>query len=466
VSIDSGYNHVCATLSTGNIRCFGQNSDGQVGNGSTGSFVEIPVAVSGITSPVVALSAGGSSSCSMLANGSVACWGLNGMGQLGDGTGRRAVSAVSAGWWKPITPAIGVQSVGLGYSHTCALKNNQVKCWGNNINGQVGNAIPTGTGIGAVTTTPVVVGGLTGNIVSLVSGNLHNCVLIDDGSVKCWGGNSAGQLGNGVITFTAQALPVDVIGLHQPATAIMAAGDFTCAALQDKTAKCWGSNSHGQLGAGLTIASSATPLTVYDLFGVTALSGKMVHACALLEDKSTKCWGANYSGQLGDGTTTNRNIPVANSTWIKDVVRISAGTNNTCIIRNGNSMWCWGNFTGNGSATLKTSPTDVASLYNVSSISSGDFNSCAVIANGTVKCFGSDNALLGDGTGVASSGNSHFPNSVRWLVAPATEIVHGRNGNACAILVTGQLSCWGNNGFGKLGDGTQVTRHEPVVVNL
>jgi alpha-tubulin suppressor-like RCC1 family protein len=246
----------------------------------------------------------------------------------------------------------------------------------------------------------------------------------------------------------------------------MAAGDFTCAALADKTVKCWGSNSHGQLGAGLTIASSATPLTVYDLFNVTALSGKMVHACALLDDKSTKCWGANYTGQLGDGTTTNSNVPVANYTWIKDAIKISAGTNNTCILRQGNLMWCLGAVTGNGTSTVNTRPIDVASLFNVTDISAGDFSACAVISNGTVKCFGSDTAVLGDGTATPSSGNSYFPNSVRWLAAPATSIVHGRNGSACAILTTGQLSCWGYNGFGQLGDGTSVTRNEPVLVNL
>ncbi len=458
--IDSGNNHVCVTISNGDLRCFGQNLDSQVGNGSSSSFVAAPTSVVGISSTLKA-SAGGSQSCALLANGSIACWGLNGWGQLGDGTQRKAVTPVSAGWWKSFTPTLGVTAASVGYSHACALKNNQVKCWGNNSNGQVGTAVA----IGAIQKNPVLVGGLTGNIVSLVSGILHNCVLLDSGTVKCWGGNSSGQLGNGSRT-TAQATPVNVVGLGQAATSIMAAGDFTCAVLQDKSAKCWGSNSHGQLGAALSGGSSPTPQTVANLLNVTAISGKAAHACALLGNRTTMCWGANYNGQLGDGTTTNRNVPVANATWINDVIALAAGSDNTCVVRKGNIPWCWGAITGNGTSTISTSPTDVASLSNVTGIAAGNFNACTILTNGTVKCFSEDAANLGDGNSTPSSGNSYYPNSMRWLAAPVTNMSLGRNGSNCAILVTGQLSCWGNNSFGQLGDGTTTSRDEPTIVNL
>ena len=250
-----------------------------------------------------AITAGYEHTCAVLSGGTVQCWGNNSYGQLGDGTTTDSNVPVS------VTGLIGVTAITAGLDHTCALLSaGTVHCWGWNADGELGNgtnAGPQTCGASACSTVPVSVGGLTG-VTAISAGYDLTCAVLSGGTVQCWGTNTDGQLGNG--TNTDSNVPVSVTGLTG-VTAISAGA--TCALLSAGTVQCWGYNKYGQLGNG-TNTGSNVPVSVTGLTGVTAISaGYAKHACALVSDKAIQCWGDNEYGQLGNGTNTKSNVPVS-----------------------------------------------------------------------------------------------------------------------------------------------------------
>jgi hypothetical protein len=191
-------------------------------------------------------------------------------------------------------------AIAAGGAYTCALlSDGTARCWGYNSDGQLGDGTTTQR------LTPVAVSGLT-NAVAIATGSYHTCALLSDGSARCWGGNNNGQLGDG--TTTKRLTPVTVIGLTN--TVAIAGGDFhTCVLRSNGTARCWGHNTFGQLGDGTT-TQRTTPVTVSGLTNAVAVAGGHFYTCALLSNGGARCWGDNDNGQLGDGTTTERHTPV------------------------------------------------------------------------------------------------------------------------------------------------------------
>jgi alpha-tubulin suppressor-like RCC1 family protein len=398
-AISAGNHHTCAVTSVGAARCWGGNAFGELGDGTTTSTTK-PVQVSGLSSGLTAITAGGIHTCALTSAGAVKCWGDNASGQLGDGTETLRTTPVEV-----VGLTGGVSAISAGEDHTCALTSaGGVKCWGTNANGELGD------GTTEHKTTPVDVSGLTSGVAAISSGNSHTCALTNAGGVKCWGYNGDGQLGDG--TETNKTTPVQVSGLTSGATAISAGGESgggnrTCALMSGGGVKCWGGNSSGQLGDGTT-SRRTTPVDVSGLTSVTAISAGGDHTCALTSAGGVRCWGNNYLGQLADG--------------------MDAGPE---------SCEPFGS-----SSCSRTSVGAVGLTSGVTAISARAWDTCALVSGGGVKCWGyNGSGQLGDGTGTGPQKCHELPCST----APA---------NVWGIAI---VACATSTGTVKLSPGVSAT---------
>jgi alpha-tubulin suppressor-like RCC1 family protein len=455
-----GYHHSCALLGGETVKCWGDNSSGQLGDGST-DLSTTPVSVSGIdgiTVRATALAAGYYHNCVLLASGQVQCWGYNQDGQLGSSIQSTTPVAVSG-----ISAATGITA---GDSHSCALSGGALQCWGYNQNGQLGN----GTTIQHYAT-PVAVTGIS-TAVEVKGGGLHTCARLGSGAVQCWGYNQYGQLGDG--STSTSTLPVGVSGIDgsaAQATEIAAGYAHTCALLTDQTVKCWGDNSSDQLGVYGPSSKSTTPVAISGISGATAIAAGYAHTCALLADKTVKCWGFNGSGQLGNGTTASSATPVSVSSIDGTIVQataISAGYLHTCALLADNTVQCWGDDSsgqlGNGATGQFNSPVAVSSISTATNIAAGGLRTCALLANYQVKCWGDNSSgQLGDGT-TDSSTTPVSVSGIDGITVQATAIATGY-AHTCALLSGGAEQCWGDNTFGQLGNGISAITTAPVYVS-
>ncbi len=452
-ALDAGGLHTCALTTAGGIKCWGRNWDGQLGDGTTGNTAT-PVGVIGLGSGVAALNAGDLHTCALTTAGGVKCWGRNSEGELGDGTIADKSSPVDV-----IGLGSGVTALSAGGLHTCALIQGAggVKCWGLNRNGQLGD------GMTADKSTPVDVVGLTSGVAAISAGGSHTCALTTAGGAKCWGSSDYGQLGDG--TNASKTTPTDVIGLRSGSATLSAGGNHTCALTTAGGVKCWGRNSEGQLGDG-TIADKATAVDVAGLAsGVASLSAGSGHTCALTKTGGVKCWGHNYTGQLGDGTTADKATPADVVGLASGVAAISAGGNHTCALTTDGGAKCWGaNYVGQlGDSTWgnRLVPVDVAGLGSkVASLSAGFDHTCALTTAGGVKCWGdNDYGQLGNGTIADKS----MPVDVVGLASGVAAISAGGS-HTCALMAEGGVRCWGDNDYGQLGDATTTNKNTPIDV--
>ena len=305
------------------------------------------------------LTAGGTHTCAILDDGSVKCWGNHEYGQLGMGGINQQNTAIAKivtllkqlGLGKTAQPqavSLGTgktaKAITAGDNHTCTILNdNSVKCWGDNLNGQLGLG---NDGDGTERDTPQAVDlGVGKTAKAITAGKLHTCAILNDNSVKCWGDNPSGQLG--LRSTTLQNTPQAVsLGSSKTAKAITAGDSHTCAILNDNSVKCWGENTHGHLGLGNhgNDTNRKTPQAVNLGVGKTAkaITAGWGHTCAILNDNSVKCWGENTHGQLGLGNTTLQNTPQAVNLGSNTAKAIMAGRLHTCAILNNNSVKCWG----------------------------------------------------------------------------------------------------------------------------
>ena len=511
--IAAGRAHACAIDAAGQARCWGDGTNGQLGDVKLPTS-SAPTTVGGPKLVTVFASQGGNHSCGLTAAGAAWCWGRNDKGQLGIGnTTDRTAPIQVAGL------ASGVSSLALGAQHTCALmRTGTVKCWGDGSNGRLG------TGSTARKLMPVDLSALGGTATALGAGGAHTCAVMQDRKLKCWGRNAHAQLGIG--SQTDQLVPVAVSLGTSRVVDVALGDDHSCALTTTGGALCWGRGENGRLGTGATVMR-ATPAAVTGLPGVVAQIGAGgAHTCALLENGSLYCWGQNTLAQLGDTNRVDvRSTPAVVANISGAIRQFALGSDFSCVMTDGNVVRCWGSGADGrlgrgtesniGSATLKRpisglpstvyqasqapnfgcAATEAGAAYcwgineygqlgdgakfgsgrlidsngprpveglsaRVAAVNTGGEHACAVLIDGSVWCWGRNQ--FGQ-LALAGGGQQNTPVRVSGLAA-ASAVVAGDN-HTCALTQAGGVRCWGNNASGQLGDGTLTTRTAPVNVS-
>ena len=411
--------------------------------------------------------------------------------------------------------AAGVSDVDAGGRHTCALVEHPVehygvKCWGDNIFGQLGDGRNVDQ-LGPVDTcasdanAPCRTGPLLWGITAVSAGGIaeereggHTCALTVAGGVKCWGLNEQGQLGDG--TNLNRSAPVDVEGLTSGVAAITTGGFHTCAVTAAGGVKCWGLNDEGQLGDG-TNANSNVPVevcgndacsvslsnaSVPGEFSLRALDAGARHSCVLTSAGGILCWGDNSSGQLGHGNDCGQ-IECRTPTGVAGIdsgaITLAAGAEHTCARVDGDALKCWGLNDGQlGSFEVElpflTTPADVCAdsgdclplhgpfLSGVSSVTAGDWHTCVTTTTAGSKCWGrGEKGQVGDGAMFQRSRPEDVcaPAGCPGLLSNVTA-VSGGGEHTCAATAGGSLFCWGWNAYGQLGVGSRTNSPLPLEV--
>jgi alpha-tubulin suppressor-like RCC1 family protein len=322
----------------------------------------------------------------------------------------------------------------------------EVECWGTNFVGELGNGL-TDEDFSPVRYHVV---GLAGAVALSTAGQDiegHTCALISNGTARCWGTNYDGDLGDG--TTTLRRTPVTVIGLTGAVE--VGAGQFhSCALIGDGTVECWGDNETGQLGDG-TDNTSPSPVKVSGLSDVSQLGVGFDGNCAVRENGELDCWGNNFWGAIGIGATES-NVPVA-LPGITTATQVSVGVYHSCVRLSGGQVMCWGEDgegqLGNGEEKfVEETPVLVSGISNAVQVAVGQAHSCALLADGTVECWGQN---VTGALGVAGVTQSAVPVAVPGL-ANVVEIAASRDAT-CALLAGGEAVCWGGE-FGRLSTAT------------
>ena len=377
-----------------------------------------------------------------------------------------------------------------GEWNTCAIgSDGLVYCWGRNGNGQIGNGQTSTNTCGNqghkckdVPTATSLIGNSGDDIVSIAFGRQHACALLDTGYVECWGRNNGGQLGQ---SGGAQSKPQPVnLGAGRTATSIYAGGHYSCAILDDESVKCWGQNTDGQLGIGST-SNTNTPTTINSLGSgrkAITLATAFNSICALLDDGTVKCWGDDSKGQLGNGgSNSDLNSPPSSAINLgsgRTAKAITGGEYHFCAILDDDSIKCWGDGSngklGTGSISDKNTPTSTSGSFASGRyavvIEAGYQHTCVILDNGDLTCWGGD-AWGQLGNGATTGTKSSLQSSVVGLGTGRTAISLSAGGtHTCAQLDNGQLMCWGNRADGQVGDnggfGNSVSdRTSPSAVN-
>ncbi|MEK2646660.1 RCC1 domain-containing protein [Bdellovibrio sp. BCCA] len=528
LQIATGSDHTCALLDNFTLKCWGYNNNGQLGQGSTASLGDsagemgdsLPAINLGTGRTARQVAAGNNHTCAILDNFSVKCWGNNSNGNLG--IGNTTVLGDGAGEMGDALPAVDLGTgrtavqISVGGNHTCALLDNStVKCWGYNGNGRLGQGHTNSLGDGAGEmgdSLPAVDLGTGRTVLQVSAGINHSCALLDNSTAKCWGFNGWGQLGQGNMNYLGDAAgemgnalpalkfgtsPSRLVKVQDPELIRarrfkqMAAGNnHTCAILDNSTVKCWGNNTYGQLGQGHInnlgdgageMGDSLPPISLGTGRTAVQVSAGYYHSCALLDNATVKCWGSNSVGQLGQGHTNDLgdgagemgdSLPAINLGTGRTAVQISTGSHFTCALLDNSTVKCWGynnygqlgqghiNNLGDGAGEMGDSlPTvSLGTGRTAVQISAGDSHACALLDNSTVKCWGYNTYgqlgqghtnRLGDGAGEMGDSLSAINlGTGRTALQISAGIFH-----TCALLDNSTVKCWGVNGVGQLGQG-------------
>ena len=384
-----------------------------------------------------------------------------------------------AGQSSPPPPV--VEQIATGFYHSCAvLPTEALRCWGFSGDGQLGygNTSTVGETDTPGSVGPVDLGGHT--VTELTAGDYHTCVILDDGTVRCWGYGYDGELGYGNqndvgATNTPGSMPPVNLGTGLTATHISAGQSHTCAILNTGGVECWGDNQYGELGNGITnprgsgTFAPVGPINLGTGHTAKAIAAGAQHTCAILDDNSVRCWGSNAFGQLGSGTSGMVTDPsTANPVDLgtgRTAVAITAGDYYTCAILDDGSVECWGQgdsgqlgYGNTRSVGATDTPGSVGPIdlggHKAVAISAAADHTCAILDTGNVECWGSGaNGQLGYGN-TNSVGATDTPASVGPvdLGAGRTAVaISAGHSDTCARLDDGSVQCWGLAISGVLG---------------
>lgn len=481
--------HTCATRKTGTVACWGNNSDGQLGDGSTETrnsavTVEIPNPTDAPLTNIQQVSVGAAFTCATSKSGAIVCWGKNTDGQLGDTTNMDSSTAATQVKLLGGVALTGMRHVSAGLSHACALSKTGVfYCWGDNGNGNLSNGSISDSNYAIQPvfrqSSPL------SNIATVDSGESHSCALSKSGTVSCWGNNDFGQLGDGTLVSKTGAVTAQMNGgATLTAMSSMTAGRMhSCTVAKDGNAYCWGANSAGQLGDTTTDQrSQAVPVKLNGgapFTGVMSISAGNDHTCALTKTGLVYCWGDNTYGQIGNGTNANQyeGAILAGGGALPVVSAVATGTDFTCALTKTGLVYCWGiNSAGqlgnDNIGTDATAPAQVLAslgsitpLTNVTAISAGDSHACALTKSKTVYCWGSN---ISGQLGIRETGSAYGYALVAKLNASDTALANivaiaAGAGHTCASTSTTSY-CWGKNEAGEIGDDSLTLRNGAVIV--
>jgi alpha-tubulin suppressor-like RCC1 family protein len=343
-----------------------------------------------------------------------------------------------------------------GLARASASAAAQVVAWGDNSAGELCNGTLTGSEV------PVGVTGLSG-VRSIAAGGRHVLALLSDGTVMACGDDTYGQDGNGVVSSNGDSeVPRPVAGLSG-VTAVAAGEEHSLALLSNGTVMAWGDGREGQLGDGST-ADSATPMAVKGLTGVKAIAAGGLFSMALLSDGTVMAWGSNLDGQLGDDSLANSDVPVPVQ-GLKGVTAISAGGRFALALLSGTTVMSWGDNEddqlGDGmdlsTQSLSTVPVPVFNLTGVHAISAGFAHAVALLSDGKVMDWGDNGSFelarpLGGTDGIS---DSDTPLTVPGL--PKATAIAASGLFSLAVVAGGKVRAWGDDSFGQLGNGSDVT---------
>ena len=448
----------CGITTSGTGYCWGANTYGDVGDGTTTERL-VPTAISGGYTWAT-ISVGFTDVCGVTTSGAGYCWGYNGAGEVGDGTTtqRTSPTAVSGSYtWASIydsrATTCGVTTSGAGY------------CWGSNTYGQIGDTTTTNR------YSPTAVSG-SYTWSTIVTGTNISCGVTTSGAGYCWGSNNYGQVGDG--TTTDRHSPTSISGSYTWAS-ISGDGYASCGVTTAGVGYCWGYNGAGEVGDGTT-TQRTSPTAVSGNYIFSAISTGADYTddtdCGLTTSGLDYCWGYNNNSQIGDETTTSRSAPTA-VVWPSTTVTtsIAPGGQTSCTVRYGNA-YCWGNNTygqiGDGTTTARTAPTLVSGGYTWASISSEfDDNTtddvattCGVTTSGVGYCWGTNKTgQVGDGTTTQRTSPTLVSGGYTWASITVGWM------SVCGITTSGAGYCWGNNTFGEVGDGTTTQRTTPTLIS-
>lgn len=336
--VTAGGYHSCSVTSDELAHCWGQNDLGQLGRGDAGPFAVADPGPVVDLAEVVDVDAGLLFTCGVVRSGSVFCWGDDSLGQLGDGT---AGSPAAIGLRQPVVGVVDAVAVAAGAGHACAvLSSGSVSCWGSDTKGQLGDGVVADPPTRA---TPALVPGIE-NAVDIAVGPEFTCVLESLGGVQCWGDDTGGTLGDGIVAAPGQRpWPSPVAGIPA-ATSISAGADFMCATSAGGNVWCWGWDSFGQLGDGVANASGrGTPQQVVGVTDVVHVGTGAYHVCATGTDGRVWCWGRDLYGELGRGYIGPSNNPVPTTViGLDSARRVDGGAHHTCVLITAPGVACWG----------------------------------------------------------------------------------------------------------------------------